>query len=66
MKKVSPVIQLFFRDLTIFCIMLYFSLLILNIILQGFIPAIFPINILGWITLALILVQLFITRQPKT
>lgn len=40
----------FFKDLSVFLILVYCGLLILNVVFENFVAAIFPLPILGWIT----------------
>ncbi len=58
----------FLRDVVITCMLLYFSLLIVNILLDNFVRAIFPVDIFGWITLISIVmyIGLSVRNQAKT
>lgn len=41
----------FLRDVILGCIVLYCALLVINVVLDNFVQAIFPLHIFGWITL---------------
>ncbi len=49
MKKASKLlIQKCVSDLAVWGTVVYFTLVIINIILDGFVTAIVPINLIGW------------------
>lgn len=56
----------FLRDVILGCVVLYCVLLIINVVLDNFVQAIFPLHIFGWITLVGVLTHsAFFLKKPS-
>lgn len=56
----------FLRDVILGCIVLYCVLLVINVVLDNFVQAIFPLHIFGWTTLIFMLAYVgFFLKKPS-
>lgn len=62
----QQLLQQFLRDVILGSIVLYCVLLVINVVLDNFVQAIFPLDIFGWVTLIALLVYVgFFLKKPS-